>query len=66
MFPRKLPRRLPPFLAVWLCHPEAEAALVDLKGLTAPPVVVCLLNMLRSVEGVGRQPVYIFCLNLLA
>ena len=63
VFPRKLPRRLPAFLAVWRGQPETEAALVDLKGYAAPVVVVCLLTMLRSGKGVGRQPVSDFLLD---
>ena len=62
VFPCKLPRRLPAFLAVWRGQPETEAALVDLKGLAAPAVIVHLPAMLRPAAGVGCQPVYIFCL----
>ena len=51
MFPRKLPRRLPAFLAVWRCQLETEAALVDLKGLVARLFVMYLLTMLRSGKG---------------
>ena len=57
MFPRKLPRRFPAFLTVWRSQPETEAALVDLKGLAAPAVVVHLLTMLRPAAGVGSQSV---------
>lgn len=57
MSPRKLPRRPPTFLAVYRGQPESEAALVDLKGLAAPAVVVHLLTMLRPAAGVGSQPV---------
>ena len=63
VFPRKLPRRLPAFLAVWRGQPETEAALVDLKGLAAPAVVACLLTMLRPGEDVGCQPVSDFLLD---
>lgn len=63
VFPRKLPRRLPAFLAVWRGQRSAKAALVDLKGLAAPAVVVYLLTMLRSVAGVGCQPVSDFLLD---
>ena len=35
VFPRKLPRRLPAFLAVWCGQTETEAALADLKGHAA-------------------------------
>ena len=45
------------FLAVWRGQTETEAALVDLKGLAAPAVVVHLLTMLRPAAGVGSQPV---------
>ena len=62
MFPRKLPRRLPAFRAVWRGQSETEAALVDLKSLAAPAVVVCLLTVLRSEVGVGCWLVLIFCL----
>ena len=57
MFPCKLPCRLPAFRAVWRGQPETEAALVDLKGLAAPAVIVHLLTMLRPAAGVGSQPV---------
>ena len=56
-FPRKLPRRPPTFLAVYRGQPEAEAALVDLKGFAAPAVIVHLLTMLRPAAGVGSQSV---------
>ena len=57
MSPRKLPRRLPAFLAVWRGQPETEPALVDLKGLAAPVVIVHLPAALRPAAGVGSQPV---------
>ena len=57
MFPCKLPCRLPAFRAVWRCQPETEAALVDLKGLAAPAVIVRLPATLRPAAGVGSQPV---------
>ena len=60
VFPRKLPRRLPAFLAVWRGQPETEAALVDLKGLAAPAVIVHFPAMLRPAAGIGRQPIYFF------
>ena len=62
MFPRKLPRRLPAFLAVWRGQPETEAALVDLKGLAAPAVIVRLLIMLWPAAGIDRQPFSVFLL----
>ena len=58
MFPRKLPRRLPAFHAVWRGQPETEAALVDLKGLATPAVIVRLPAMLRPAMGIGHQPIY--------
>lgn len=58
VFPRKLPGRLPAFLAVWRGQPETEAALVNLKGLAAPAVIVHLPAMLRPAAGVGCQPVF--------
>ena len=57
MFPRKLPRRLPAFHAVWRGQPETEAALVDLKGLAAPAVIVRLPAILQPAAGVGSQSV---------
>ena len=57
MLHRKLPCCLPVFLAVWRGQTETEAALVDLKGLAAPAVVVHLLTMLRPAAGVGSQSV---------
>ena len=63
VFPRKLPRRLPAFLAVWRGQPETEAALVDLKGLAAPAVIVHLPAMLRPAAGIGSQPVSDFLLD---
>ena len=66
MFPRKLPRRLPAFLAVWRGQPETEAALVDLKGLAAPAVIVHLPAMLRPAAGVGRQLTSDFLLNFIS
>ena len=57
MFPRKLPRRLPAFHAVWRGQPETEAALVDLKGLAAPAVIVHFPAALRPAVGIGSQPV---------
>ena len=65
MFPRKLPRRLPAFLAVWRGQSETEAALVDLKGLAAPAVIVHLPAMLRPAAGVGRQPFSVFLLTFI-
>ena len=65
MFPRKLPRRLLAFLAVWRGQPETEAALVDLKGLAAPLFVMYLLTMLRPAAGVGCQPISDFLLDFL-
>ena len=62
MFPRKPPCRLPAFLAVWRSQRSTEVALVDLKSLAAPAIVVCLLTILRSEVGVGRWLVLIFCL----
>ena len=62
VFPRKLPPRLPAFLAVWRGQPEPDAALADLKDHAAPLFVMYLLTMLRSVEGVGCWLVLIFCL----
>ena len=58
MSPRKLPRRLPAFLAVWRGQPETEAAFVDLKGLAAPAVIVHLPAALRPAMRIGRQPIY--------
>ena len=63
MFPRKLPGRLPAFLTVWRGQPETEAALVDLKGLAAPAVIVHLPAMLRPAAGIGSQPVSDFLLD---
>ena len=57
MFPRKLPRGFPVFLVVWRGQPETEAALVDLKGLAAPVVIVHLPAALRPAVGIGSQPV---------
>lgn len=57
MFPRKLPRRLPAFHAVWRGQPETEAALVDLKGLAVPAVIVHFPAILRPAAGIGHQPV---------
>ena len=57
MSPRKLPRRLPAFLAVWRGQSETEAALVDLKGLATPAVIVHLSATLRPAAGIGSQPV---------
>ena len=57
MLHRKLPCCLPVFLAVWRGQTETEAALVDLKGLAAPAVIVHLLTMLRPAAGVGSQSV---------
>ena len=57
MFPRKLPRRLPAFHAVWRGQPETEAALVDLKGLATPAVIVHLPAILQPAAGVGSQSV---------
>jgi len=54
-FPRKLPRRPPTFLAVYRGQPEAEAALVDLKGFAA--VIVHFPATLRPAAGIGHQPV---------
>ena len=62
MSPRKLPRRLPAFLAVWRGQSETEAALVDLKGLAAPAVIVRLLIMLWPAAGIDRQPFSVFLL----
>ena len=42
MLHRKLPCCLPVFLAVWRGQTETEAALVDLKGLATPAVIVHL------------------------
>ena len=56
-FPRKLPRRPPTFLAVYRGQPEAEAALVDLKGFAAPAVIVHFPATLRPAAGIGHQPV---------
>ena len=36
---------------------EAEVALIDLKGLAAPAVIVHFPTILCSAAGVGRQPV---------
>ena len=57
MLHRKLPCCLPVFLAVWRGQPETEAALVDLKGLATPAVIVHLPAMLRPAAGVGSQSV---------
>ena len=57
MFPRKHPRRLPAFLAVWRGQSKTEAPLVNFKGLAAPAVIVHLPAMLRPAAGVGSQPV---------
>ena len=57
MSPRKLPRRPPTFLAVYRGQPEAEAALVDLKGFAAPAVIVHLPAALRPTAGIDSQPV---------
>ena len=62
VFPRKLPRRLPAFLAVWRGQPETEAALVDLKGLAASAVIVRPPAMLRPAVGIGHQPISDFLL----
>lgn len=62
MSPRKLPRRPPTFLAVYRGQPESEAALVDLKGLAAPAVIVRLLIMLWPAAGIDRQPFSVFLL----
>ena len=56
MSPRKLPRRLPAFLAVWRGQPETEAAFVDLKGLAAPAVIV---HLPAALDG-HRPPAYLF------
>ena len=58
MFPRKLPRRLPAFLAVWGGQRSTEAALVDLKGLAVPAVIVHLPAMLRPAAGIGSRPIF--------
>jgi hypothetical protein len=50
------------FLAVWRGQPETEAALVDLKGLATPAVIVHLSATLRPAAGIGRQPVSAFLL----
>ena len=57
MSPRKLPRRPPTFLAVYRGQPESEAALVDLKGLATPAVIVHLPAALRPTAGVGSPSV---------
>ena len=57
MLHRKLPCCLPVFLAVWRGQPETEAALVDLKGLATPAVIVHLSATLQPAAGVGSQSV---------
>ena len=57
MLHRKLPCCLPVFLAVWRGQTETEAALVDLKGLATPAVIVHLPAALRPTAGVGSQSV---------
>jgi len=57
VFPRKFPCGLPAFLAVYRGQPEAEAALVDLKGFAAPAVIVHFPATLRPAAGIGHQPI---------
>ena len=57
MFPRKLPRGFPVFLVVWRGQPETEAALVDLKGLAVPAVIVHFPRHVGRAAGVGAQSV---------
>lgn len=59
----KLPRRFPPFLAVWGGQTEREAPFLNVKLHTARfRVCVRLAALLRVLSGIGGKPLLPFCI----